>query len=188
VSFVPNHNFGQQKEFIMSVNKFIAIGHLVRKPETRSLPSGKTVTNFSIAINGRPYTDRDGNEKKDVTFIDAQAWEKGGELIAEHFDKGDPIYIEGELRQDTWEDKNNPGQMRSKHYVRVLQFEFLPRSNRDRTDEADGNDAPAAQEPKTRTRKPSTRKAATRNAPPKDDDNDDNNGPDIDDDGGDIPF
>lgn len=172
----------------MSVNKFISIGNLVRNPESKVLPSGKTVTNFSIAVNGRPYTDRDGNEKKDVTFIDCQAWEKGGELIAEHFKQGDPIYIEGELRQDSWEDKNNPGQMRSKHYIRVLQFEFLPRArDRNAEDGGDGQDTQRESKPKE-TRKPATRKPPTRKTPPKDSEGDEGGDTDVDDDGGDIPF
>lgn len=98
--------------------KVQSIARLTRDPELRVTTSGKSICIFGIAVNTK-FADR---EK--VCFIDVEAWEKRAEAINKFFKKGDPIYIEGRLEQDTWEDKTS-GQKRSKHKIVLDGFEFF---------------------------------------------------------------
>jgi len=105
----------------MNVNIVIAAGHLTRDPELRYTPSGVAVCNFGLAIN-RQWKGKDGEEKKEVCFIDCVAWQKRGEAIAEYLRKGAPIFVEGHLEFQQWE---KDGERRSKHVVVVDRFEFV---------------------------------------------------------------
>jgi single-strand DNA-binding protein len=56
--------------------------------------------------------------------VDIEAWGKQGELIAKYCTKGRPLFVEGRLRFDQWEDKQS-GQKRSKLKVVLENFQFL---------------------------------------------------------------
>lgn len=106
----------------VSINKVIIAGHLTRKPEVRPIGNDKSVTSFGIAINER-YTAKDGEKRENVTFIDVEAWNKTGELVAQYLDKGSACFIEGKLKLDSWEDKD--GQKRTKLKVVAESVQFL---------------------------------------------------------------
>jgi len=103
-------------------NKVMFMGHMTRDPEVRSLPNGKTVTEIGLASNRR-YKTEDGKQHDDVTFVDVAIWGKGGEAIAQHSHKGDPLFVEGRLSFSQWEDKK--GNHRSKLSVTCENFQFL---------------------------------------------------------------
>jgi len=105
-----------------SFNKVILAGHLTRDPELRVLNTGTAVVKFSIAIN-ETYTDKNGQRQEKVLFVDVEAFGKKGEAINKFFKKGRPILIEGNLRQDSWEDKNT-GEKRTKLGVVAESFSF----------------------------------------------------------------
>lgn len=129
------------------MNKCMLIGNLTRDPEL--VPVGDTQKcRFGLAVNGRPYTNKGGEKTQDTLFLDCEAWAQGGELIAKYFTKGKPIVIsDGELRLDQWEDKET-GEKRSKYYLRVNQFEFLPRNGGAGNSEGDVSEQPAEEAPK----------------------------------------
>lgn len=104
-------------------NKVILMGNLTRDPETRAIPSGQNVTNFSLAVN-RTWKNQDGETQEAVNFIDCVAWGRTGETIAQYMQKGRPILVEGRLEQRSWEDKES-GQKRSKIEVTVESFNFV---------------------------------------------------------------
>src|SRR3972149_4864180 len=82
---------------MVTFNRVILAGHLVRDPEIRYLPSGLSVTSFGIAVNSR-Y--KQNNElKEDVSFFDIVVFGKLGENCAEYLSKGRPVLVEGRLRQ-----------------------------------------------------------------------------------------
>jgi len=107
----------------MAFNKVILLGNLTRDPETRTTPSGQSVTNFSIAVN-RNWLDKDGQKQEETSFIECDAWAGRGETIAKYFSKGRQILVCGRLRQDTWEDKET-GKKRSAIRVVVEEFSFV---------------------------------------------------------------
>ncbi len=104
-------------------NKVILMGNLTRDPETRTTPSGQSVTNFSIAVN-RNWKDQSGQVQEQVSFFNCVAWARLGETIAQYLTKGNPILVSGRLDQRSWEDKES-GQKRSTVEVVVEDFNFV---------------------------------------------------------------
>lgn len=104
-------------------NKVILMGNLTRDPETKTTPSGQTVTNFSLAVN-RTWRGQDGQQQEAVSYIDCVAWGKAGEIIAQYLSKGRAVLVSGRLDQRSWEDKETGGK-RSKIEVVVEDFNFV---------------------------------------------------------------
>lgn len=103
-------------------NKVILMGNLTRDPETRTTPSGQSVTSFSLAVN-RQWT-QDGEKRESVSYINCVAWGKPGEIIAQYVTKGRPLLVSGRLEQRSWDDKET-GQKRSVVEVIVEDFNFI---------------------------------------------------------------
>src|SRR5947209_5228588 len=99
-----------------SFNKVILLGNLTRDPEIRYTPKGSAVCDLGIAIN-RQYTLENGERREEVTYVDVVLWARLAEIAAEYLKKGRPVFIEGRLQLDTWDDKQS-GQKRSK--LRVI--------------------------------------------------------------------
>ena len=112
-------------------NKVILMGNLTRDPETRTTPSGQSVTSFSIAVS-RSWKSADGTQQEQVSFINCTAWAKIGEVIAQYVTKGSPILVSGRLEQRSWDDKES-GQKRSTIEVIVEDFNFVGGGRGDNT-------------------------------------------------------
>ena len=106
-----------------NLNNVKLIGNITRDPEVRYTPKGSAVADFSLAIN-RVWKDDSGNKNEETTYVDCVAWAKKAELIGQYVHKGDPLFVDGRLQQDTWEDKAT-GQKRSKLRVVVDDMQFL---------------------------------------------------------------
>lgn len=106
-----------------SFNKVFLMGNLVRDPEMRVTPKGTPICQFGIAVN-RTWKGEDGTMREEVAFIDIEAWGKQGEVITKYLTKGRPIFLEGRLKFDSWEDKTT-GQKRSKLKVVLESFQFI---------------------------------------------------------------
>lgn len=106
-----------------SLNKVMLIGNLTRDPELRSTPKGTPVGEFGIAINSK-YKTQDGTEREEVTYVDIVTWGRQAETCNDYLSKGRPVFIEGRLQLDQWEDKES-GQKRSKMRVRAERVQFL---------------------------------------------------------------
>jgi single-strand DNA-binding protein len=99
-----------------SFNKVILLGNLTRDPEVRYTPKGSAVCDLGVAVN-RVYTTDTGEKREEVTYVDVVLWSRLAEIAGEYLKKGRPIFIEGRLQLDTWDDKQS-GQKRSK--LRVI--------------------------------------------------------------------
>lgn len=106
-----------------SFNKVILLGNLTRDPELRYTPKGQAVARLGLAVN-RSYKTETGETKEEVTFIDIDAWGKQAELIGQYLKKGNPLFIEGRLKLDQWDDKTT-GQKVSKLRVVMENFQFI---------------------------------------------------------------
>ena len=126
-----------------ALNKVLLMGNLTRDPELRVTPKGTSICQFSLAIN-RQFKMESGETREEVTYIDIEAWGKQGETIAKYVTKGRPLYVEGRLRLDQWEDKNTK-EKRSRMKVVLEQFQFLGDSRGGGAGGAGG--APASSEP-----------------------------------------
>ena len=125
-----------------SLNKVLLMGNLTRDPELRVTPKGTSICQFALAIN-RTFKMESGETREEVTYVDIEAWGKQGETIAKYVTKGRPLFVEGRLRLDQWEDKNTK-EKRSRVKVVLENFQFLGDS---RGGGAGGGGAPAASEP-----------------------------------------
>ncbi|MBL9215362.1 MAG: single-stranded DNA-binding protein [Opitutaceae bacterium] len=106
-----------------NLNKVMLIGNLTRDPELRVTPKGTAICTFSIAVN-RKFRDESGADREEVTYVDIEAWGKSGENISKYCTKGRPLFVEGRLRLDQWEDKNTK-EKRSRMKVVLENFQFL---------------------------------------------------------------
>jgi single-strand DNA-binding protein len=104
-------------------NKVLLMGNLTRDPQLKYLPSQTAVAEFGLAINRR-YKTQAGEDRDETTFVDCSAFGRTGEVINQYFTKGKPIFVEGRLKFDSWEDKNGGGK-RSRLTVFVERFEFV---------------------------------------------------------------
>jgi single stranded DNA-binding protein len=86
--------------------------YLTRDPEIRYTPKGTAVCEIGMAIN-RNFTAENGEKREEVTFVDVTLWGRQAEIAGEYLKKGRPVFIEGRLQLDTWDDKTS-GQKRSK--------------------------------------------------------------------------
>src|SRR5690349_5609141 len=107
-----------------SFNKVILMGNLTRDPEVRFTANQMAICKFGMAVNRRFKDAASGEWKEEPTFVDVTIFGSRAEPFAKYHSKGKPCFIEGELRLDTWEDKNGGGK-RSKLYVVANQWEFV---------------------------------------------------------------
>lgn len=80
----------------MDINSVTLIGRLTRDPEQRKLSDGKSVSSFSIAVNGY---------KDDVSFLNCVAFGQTAEFINQYCKKGNRLAVSGKLQQKIWADK-----------------------------------------------------------------------------------
>jgi single-strand DNA-binding protein len=137
-----------------NLNKVMLIGNLTRDPELRVTPKGTAICQFSLAVN-RKFKDESGGEREEVTYVDIEAWSKQGETIAKYCTKGRPLFVEGRLRLDQWEDKTTK-EKRSRMKVVLENFQFLGSGRADgAAGGGEGGEAPRAYAPRaTNTPKP----------------------------------
>ncbi|MFA5203663.1 MAG: single-stranded DNA-binding protein [Lentisphaeria bacterium] len=127
------------------LNKVLLSGNLVRDPEFRDVAGGLQVCGLRIAVNRR-YADRQGAKKEEVSFIDVEYFVGGSDDAAQtgRLHKGAPVFIEGRLKLDQWDDKQS-GQRRFK--VKVVGERVLPLAGVPRDREASPELLPAAARP-----------------------------------------
>jgi len=106
-----------------SFNKVLLMGNLTRDVQLKYLPSQTAVAEFGLACN-RKFRTASGEDREEVTFVDITAFGKQAEVLNQYMSKGKPIFIEGRLKYDQWEDKNGGGK-RSKLTVVVDNFQFI---------------------------------------------------------------
>lgn len=108
-----------------SLNKVMLIGNLTREPEVRYTPKGSAVCDLGIAVN-RTYVTDSGEKMQETTYVDVVVWSRLAEIAAQYLHKGSPVFIEGRLQMDTWEDKATM-QKRTKLRVVADNLQFLGR-------------------------------------------------------------
>jgi single-strand DNA-binding protein len=87
------------------VNKVILVGNLGADPETRSMPSGMTVTNIRIATSESWKDKSSGAQQERTEWHSVALFGRLGEIAAEYLRKGSQVFVEGKLRTRKWQDK-----------------------------------------------------------------------------------
>ena len=109
----------------MNLNKVMLIGNLTKDPESKSTPSGQTVTTFSIATN-RAWTDKNGQKQQKAEFHNIVAWGKLGDICAQYLKRGSLIYAEGRLETRSWDGQD--GVKRYKTEIVLENMQMGPRA------------------------------------------------------------
>src|SRR3989344_4507449 len=86
----------------MYINKAIIYGNLTRDPELKSLPSGSTVVNFSVATN-HTWKDKSGQKQDSVEYHNVVAFGRTAETVNQYMKKGSGIYVEGRIQTRSWD-------------------------------------------------------------------------------------
>jgi len=107
-----------------SFNRVILMGNLTRDPELRFTQSNMAVCKVGLAINRRVKEANSEQWREEPTFVDVTIFGKRAEAFQKFHSKGSSAFFEGELRYDTWDDKET-GQKRSKLYVVANNWEFV---------------------------------------------------------------
>lgn len=155
-------------------NKVYLMGNLTRDPELRYTPKGQAVAKLALAVNRR-YTTEAGEAREEVTFVDIDAWGKQAEVISQYCKKGKPLFVEGRLKLDQWDDKTT-GQKRSALRVVLEGFQFIggpPAGEGGGAPGVSGGGAPAprpASRPATPARPAEPSPAENDGPPPEEDD------------------
>ena len=159
-----------------NLNKVMLMGNLTRDPEIKYTPKGMAIAHFGIAVN-RVWSNEAGEKQEEVTFIDIEMFGRKAEVVGEYFKKGKPIYVEGRLKLDSWDDKAT-GQKKSKLKVVGETFEFL--GSREGGGGGGGEHGEGWSEARPQQSRPAGRPASPPPRPPAD--------PDLDAPEDDIPF
>ena len=106
-----------------SLNKTFLMGNLTRDVELKHTPSNMAVAAVGIAVNRR-YRTREGEDREETTFVDCEAWGRTAEVMNQYLTKGSPVFLEGRLKLDQWQDRET-GQNRSKLKVVIENCQFL---------------------------------------------------------------
>jgi single-strand DNA-binding protein len=106
-----------------NLNKVLLLGNVTRDPEVRYTPKGSAVCDLGVAVN-RTYTTDSGEKREEVTFVDVTLWGRTAEVASEYLKKGRPVFIEGRLQMDTWDDKQT-GQKRTRLRVVADNMQLL---------------------------------------------------------------
>lgn len=104
------------------LNRIMLIGNVGKNPEVRTFDGGNKVANFTLATT-KHYTDRNGQAVNATTWHNVQVNGKIVEVVEKYVQKGDPIYVEGELTARTYVDRNNVE--RVIYEVRASQIQLL---------------------------------------------------------------
>jgi len=101
-------------------NKVMLMGNLTKNPELRYTPGGSAVCDIGLAVNRR-YLVGD-QEKEETCFVDVVVWAKQAESCGKYLQKGSPVFIEGRLKNDNWEDKDGKKRTRLRIVAERVQF------------------------------------------------------------------
>lgn len=104
----------------LNVNKVIIGGRLTANPEVKTTTSGVSVCSFTVAVNRR-------DKEQGADFFNCQAWRSQAELLGKYFKKGSSIFLVGELKNRSWEDKD--GNKRTVTEIVASEISFVDGKN-----------------------------------------------------------
>ncbi len=107
---------------MLGFNKVFIMGNLTRDPELKYTPNGSAVASFGIATNRR-WTTPEGERREEAEFHNMVVWGKAAETINQYVKKGNPLFVEGRLKTQSWEGPD--GVKRQRTEVIVENFQFL---------------------------------------------------------------
>ena len=109
-----------------ALNRVELIGYLGRDPESRTIPTGQKVSQFSMGVTRRWKSA--GESKEATDWFTVEVWGRLGDVSQQYLKKGSLVYVEGRLRTDKYEDKGE-----TKYFTKVVasSLQFLDRKPAD---------------------------------------------------------
>jgi single-strand DNA-binding protein len=101
------------------VNKVILIGNAGQDAEVKSTSGGKSVANFSLAIN-EGFRDKAGKSAQRVEWVRCVAWNKLAEIAGKYVSKGRLVFVEGRLQTRQYENREGTEKTVSEVVVTTL--------------------------------------------------------------------
>ncbi|MEZ0609688.1 single-stranded DNA-binding protein [Fibrella sp. WM1] len=126
-----------------SLNKVTLIGNLGADPEVRYLDGGGVVAQFNVATTEK-FTNRNGERVEQTEWFRVELWNEQAKVAEQYLRKGNPVYIEGRLRTETWVDKE--GKERFSLRVRATTMQLLGSRNDDGGGQYESAPAPRQQQ------------------------------------------
>ncbi|HWR12591.1 MAG TPA: single-stranded DNA-binding protein [Rectinemataceae bacterium] len=114
-----------------SLNSILVEGNLVKDPNTKTLPSGSQVCDFTLATN-RFYKNGEEGFEKEVSYFDIEAWSRLGTACSQNLKKGRGVRVVGRLKQDRWVDPEGKQRAKIKIVAEHVEFKTIkPESKND---------------------------------------------------------
>ena len=142
------------------LNKVILIGRLGKDPETRFMPNGEAVCNFSVATS-ETWNDRNGQRQEKTEWHNITMYRRLAEIAGQYLKKGSQVYLEGKIQTRKYEGKD--GIERTAYDIIANEMKMLGGGS-------DGQQAQQAQQAQSKTPTPPRRQAPA--APDEDIDDD----------------
>jgi single-strand DNA-binding protein len=128
---------------VANLNKVYLIGNLTRDPDLRYTNSGAGVCNMGLATS-RKYTTASGEQREDTCFVDIDVWGKQAEACRNYLHRGSPVFVEGRLRLDQWDDQQS-GKKMSRLRVTAERVQFISSRPQGTAPQTQGFQAPQTQ-------------------------------------------
>ncbi len=119
----------------MDLNRASILGRVVRDPELRTTPNGKTVASMTVVTN-MTWKDQSGNQQEKPEFHNCVLWGRLGEIAGQYMTKGRRVYVEGRIETRSWDGQDGAKKYKTEIIVRDMIMLDGPRG---------GNGAPASQ-------------------------------------------
>jgi single-strand DNA-binding protein len=129
----------------MALCKIMIIGNLGRDPEMRYLPSGRPVTQFSVAVNQSTKNQQTGEWIEETDWFRVSVFGNQAERTAENLRKGSRVFVDGRFRTREWEGQD--GQKRTALEVTADNVVNLERRSREEGEDGTFSSPPAQRQP-----------------------------------------
>lgn len=105
----------------MNFNRAIIVGNVTRDIDLKTLPSGQSVVNFSVATN-RIYTDKSGSKQQTVEFHNIVAFGKLADICGRYLNKGKMVLVEGRIQTRSWQAQDGSKRYRTEIIMENMQL------------------------------------------------------------------
>ena len=123
------------------VNKVIIVGNLGKDPESRAMPSGNAVSNFTVATSEKWKDKNTGQDQERTEWHRISAFGKLAEICNEYLRKGSKVYVEGALRTRKWQGQDG----KDNYTTEIVIDEMQMLDSRGDSNYNSGQSAPAPQ-------------------------------------------
>lgn len=122
------------------LNNLSILGRVIKPLELRYLQNGKAVLNFDIANSVKV------KDSEVTTFLRCVCYGRSAEVINQFVSKGDRVLLQGELRQNSYQDSS--GATKTYHYLQVNSFDFIESKNKEQAQTQQAPQMPTTQQTK----------------------------------------